>query len=149
MFLNFLNQHVLSVSIWLPVLTGVFVLFLGNDTKPALTRWLALAGSLVSFVATLPLYFKYDFARGAFQFEEFTAWIPSFNVNYHLGVDGIAVPLILLTSFTTIIVVIAAWEVIEKRVAQYMASFLIMSGLMIGVFSALDAILYYVFWEAM
>lgn len=149
MLLNSLNQHVLSVSIWLPVLAGVIVLFLGSDNKPVLTRWLALAGSLVSFVVTLPLYFKYDFARGAFQFEEFTAWIPSFNVNYHLGVDGIAVPLILLTSFTTVIVVIAAWEVITKSIAQYMAAFLIMSGLMIGVFSALDGLLYYVFWEAM
>jgi NADH-quinone oxidoreductase subunit M len=149
MLLNLLNQHVLSVSIWLPVLAGIIVLLLGSDNKSAFTRWLALAGSLFSFVATLPLYLKYDFAKGAFQFEEFTAWIPSFNVNYHLGVDGIAVPLILLTSFTTVIVVIAAWEVITKSIAQYMATFLIMSGLMIGVFSALDGLLYYVFWEAM
>jgi NADH-quinone oxidoreductase subunit M len=98
---------------------------------------------------TIPLYTHFNFADGGFQFQERFLWIASFNINYHLGADGLAVPLILLTSFTTVIVVISAWEVIEKRVAQYMASFLIMSGLMIGVFSALDAIFYYVFWEAM
>lgn len=149
MLLNFLNQHVLSVSIWLPILSGMVVLLLGNDNKAAFTRWIALAGSLLAFFVTLPLYFKYDFAKGAFQFEEFTSWIPAFNVNYHLGIDGISAPLILLTSFTTVIVVIAAWEVITKNIAQYMAAFLIMSGLMIGVFTTLDGLLYYVFWEAM
>jgi NADH-quinone oxidoreductase subunit M len=95
------------------------------------------------------LYTRFDFAYSGFQFEEGFRWIPSFNINYHLGVDGIAVPLILLTSFMTVIVVLASWASITKRVAQYMASFLIMSGLMIGVFSALDAMLYYMFWEAM
>jgi NADH-quinone oxidoreductase subunit M len=144
-----LQTHMLSVSIWLPILAGVVVLLLGSDNKAAFTRWLALAGSLAAFFATLPLYSKFDFSKGAFQFEEMAQWIPSFNINYHLGVDGIAVPLILLTSFTTVIVVIAAWEVITKNIAQYMAAFLIMSGLMIGVFSTLDGILYYVFWEAM
>jgi NADH-quinone oxidoreductase subunit M len=114
-----------------------------------MARWLALVGAVAGFLVTLPLYTSFDYADGGFQFQEGFAWIPSFNINYHLGADGIAVPLILLTSFTTIIVVIAGWEVIQKRVAQYMASFLIMSGIMIGVFSALDAILYYVFWEAM
>jgi NADH-quinone oxidoreductase subunit M len=146
---DYFTQHILSFAIWLPILMGVAVLFTGDDAKPALTRWLALFGSVISFLVTIPLYINFDFADGGFQFQEGFQWIPSFNINYHLGVDGIAVPLILLTAFTTIIVVIAAWEVIEKRVAQYMASFLIMSGLMIGVFSALDAILYYVFWEAM
>lgn len=144
-----LQSHVLSVSIWLPILAGIVVLLLGSDHKASFTRWLALAGSLTAFFATLPLYTKFNFDKGAFQFEEMMQWIPSFNINYHLGVDGIAVPLILLTSFTTVIVVIAAWEVITKNIAQYMAAFLIMSGLMIGVFSALDGILYYVFWEAM
>jgi len=144
-----LQSHVLSVSIWLPILAGIVVLLLGSDNKASFTRWLALAGSLTAFFATLPLYTKFNFDKGAFQFEEMMQWIPSFNINYHLGVDGIAVPLILLTSFTTVIVVIAAWEVITKNIAQYMAAFLIMSGLMIGVFSALDGILYYVFWEAM
>ena len=146
---EYFTQHILSFSIWLPVLAGIVVLLTANDSKPNATRWLALAGSIVSFAVTIPLYTHFNFAEGGFQFQEGFRWILSFNINYHLGVDGIAVPLILLTSFTTVIVVISAWEVIEKRVAQYMASFLIMSGLMIGVFSALDAILYYVFWEAM
>ena len=125
------------------------MLMLGSDSKANFTRWFALAFSLLAFAVTLPLYTQFDFTKGAFQFEEMAQWIPSFNVNYHLGIDGIAAPLILLTSFTTVIVVIAAWEVITKNIAQYMAAFLIMSGLMIGVFSALDGLLYYVFWEAM
>ena len=143
------HNHILSYSIWLPILAGFAMLMLGSDSKANFTRWLALVFSLLAFAVTLPLYTQFDFARGAFQFEEMTQWIPSFNVNYHLGIDGIAAPLILLTSFTTVIVVIAAWEVITKNIAQYMAAFLIMSGLMIGVFSALDGLLYYVFWEAM
>ena len=143
------HNHILSCSIWLPILAGFAILMLGSDSKANFTRWLALAFSLLAFAVTLPLYIQFDFARGAFQFEEMAPWIPSFNVNYHLGIDGIAAPLILLTSFTTVIVVIAAWEVITKNIAQYMAAFLIMSGLMIGVFSALDGLLYYVFWEAM
>jgi len=147
--LEYFLQHILSFSIWLPIAFGVAVLFTANDNKPCLTRWLALAGSIAGFAVTIPLYTHFNFADGGFQFQERFLWIASFNINYHLGADGLAVPLILLTSFTTVIVVIAAWEVIEKRVAQYMASFLIMSGLMIGVFSALDAIFYYVFWEAM
>ncbi len=146
---NIFSQYVLSSSIWMPILAGVVVLFLGNDNKPNFTRWLALAGALIAFVVTFPLYTQFDYAQGAFQFQELARWIPAFNVNYHLGVDGIAAPLILLTAFTTVIVIIAAWEVITKNIAQYMAAFLIMSGLMIGVFSALDGLLYYVFWEAM
>ncbi len=147
--MDFLNSHVLSFSIWLPILAGVVVLLLGSDNKPNFTRWLALAGGLLAFAVTLPLYTHFNYADGGFQFQELARWIPAFNVNYHLGVDGIAAPLILLTSFTTVIVVIAAWEVITNNIAQYMAAFLIMSGLMIGVFSALDGLLYYVFWEAM
>ena len=144
-----LDYPILSLSIWVPIFAGILVLFTGNDKNAQLARLLALAGSLAGFLVTLPLYLKLDFSDGGFQFQEGFHWIPAFNINYHLGVDGIAVPLILLTSFTTFIVVLAGWEVIQKRVAQYMAAFLIMSGLMIGVFSALDAILYYVFWEAM
>ncbi len=140
---------ILSLSIWVPILAGILVLFTGGDKNAGAARWLALAGSIAGFAVTVPLYTGFNFADGGFQFMEGFHWIPAFNINYHLGVDGIAVPLILLTSFTTVIVVIAGWEVIEKRVAQYNAAFLIMSGLMIGVFSALDAILYYVFWEAM
>lgn len=144
-----MDSHTLSLSIWVPILAGVLVLCTGDDKNAKMARWLALVGAIAGFLVTLPLYTQFDYADGGFQFQEGFAWIPAFNINYHLGVDGIAVPLILLTSFTTIIVVIAGWEVIQKRVAQYMASFLIMSGIMIGVFSALDAILYYVFWEAM
>lgn len=147
--LNLLNEHLLSVAIWLPVFAGIIVLAVANEKSPNATRWLALIGGIASFLVTIPLYTHFDFANGGFQFEETYEWISVFNIYYHLGADGISIPLILLTSFTTVIVIIAAWEVIEKRVAQYMASFLIMSGLMIGVFSALDAILYYVFWEAM
>jgi len=147
--LEYFFQHILSFAIWLPVAAGVAVLFTANDSKPNATRWLALIGSIASFLVTIPLYTHFNFADGGFQFQERFLWIATFNIHYHLGADGIAVPLILLTSFTTVIVVLSAWEVIEKRVAQYMASFLIMSGLMIGVFSALDAIFYYVFWEAM
>ena len=140
---------IISLAIWVPILAGILVLFTGDDRRACLARWLALAGSIAGFLATLPLYTGFDFADGGFQFQERLNWIPAFNIHYHLGVDGISVPLILLTSFMTMVVVVAGWEVIEKRVAQYMASFLIMSGLMIGVFSALDTILYYVFWEAM
>lgn len=142
-------SHILSYAIWVPILSGIAVLLTADDSKPELTRYLALVGSLISFLVTIPLYTHFNFADGGFQFQEGFSWIPAFNINYHLGADGIAIPLILLTSFTTVIVIISAWEVIEKRVAQYMSAFLIMSGLMIGVFSALDAILYYVFWEAM
>ena len=140
---------ILSLAIWVPVFAGVLVLLTGDDKHASSARWIALLGSLIAFAVTIPLYTGFNFADGGFQFQEGYNWIPTFNIHYHLGVDGIAVPLILLTSFTTVLVVIAAWEVIQKRVAQYMAAFLIMSGLMIGVFSARDAILYYVYWEAM
>ncbi len=139
----------LSLAIWLPIVAGIIVLMLGSDQKPTLTRWVALIGSLISFVVTIPLYTGFDHKDGFFQFEELLSWVPAFNMHYHLGIDGFSLPLVLLTSFTTVIVVIAAWEVITKQIAQYMAAFLIMSGIMIGVFTTLDALLYYVFWEAM
>jgi len=142
-------SHLLSLAIWAPILAGVVVLLLGSDQQPARTRWTALIGSVISFLVTIPLYTNFNYDASGFQFQEFASWIPAFNINYHLGVDGFSVPLILLTALTTVIVVIAGWEVITKQIAQYMAAFLIMSGIMIGVFSALDGILYYVFWEAM
>lgn len=144
-----LESNILSLSIWVPILAGILVLATGGDANAGKARWVALLGSLAGFLVTLPLFTRFNRADGGFQFQEGYDWIPSFNIHYHLGVDGIAVPLILLTSFTTVIVVLAGWEVIQKRVAQYNAAFLIMSGLMIGVFSAQDAILFYVFWEAM
>jgi NADH-quinone oxidoreductase subunit M len=144
-----LTDYILSLSIWVPILAGVLVLALGHDNRASMTRWIALFGALAGLLVTLPLYTQFNFAEGGFQFQEVAYWIPAFQIFYHLGADGISVPLILLTSFTTVICVVASWEVITKNIAQYMACFLIMSGLMIGVFSALDSILYYVFWEAM
>ena len=138
----------LSLVIWTSIIGGVTVLFVG-DGNPAQARRLALVVALAAFLLSVPLYTLFDPGTAAMQFEEQAAWIPQFNVTYHLGVDGFAMPLILLTTFMTVLVVIAGWEVIEYRVAQYLAAFLIMSGLMIGVFAALDAILFYVFFEAM
>ena len=134
----------LSIVIWLPIIGGVVVLMSGDTGA----RRLALTFSLATFVLTIPLYLGFDPSTAHMQFREFLPWLPSFNINYHLGIDGIALPLILLTSFVTPLVVIAGWEVIQYRVAQYMAAFLILEGIMIGVFCALDAILFYVFWEA-
>ncbi len=142
-------NHILSLSIWVPIVAGIVVLIVGNDAKASMTRWVSLIGSLLGFAVTLPLYFNFDYVQTGFQFQEIATWIPAFDIYYHLGVDGISVPLIILTSFITIICIAASWEAISKNISQYMASFLIMSGIMIGVFSALDSILYYVFWEAM
>ncbi len=140
---------VISVIIWLPIIFGVLVLATGNDNNAPLARKLALIGSILSFLVCLPLYTGFDITTSAMQFEEMHNWINRFNIHYHLGVDGISVLFILLNSFFTPIVVLAGWKVIEKRVAQYMAAFLIMSGIVNGVFAALDSILFYVFWEAM
>ncbi|HXH02983.1 MAG TPA: NADH-quinone oxidoreductase subunit M [Candidatus Competibacteraceae bacterium] len=138
----------LSLVIWVPILGGAAVLFVGDD-NPVKARRLALVVAIATFILSLPLFSEFDTTTAKMQFQEFAPWIPLFHVNYHLGVDGFSVPLILLTTFTTVLVVIAGWEVIQYRVAQYMAAFLIMEGLMIGVFAALDAILFYVFFEAM
>ncbi|MDD2700517.1 MAG: NADH-quinone oxidoreductase subunit M [Sideroxydans sp.] len=139
----------LSVVIWLPIVFGVLVLATGNDRNAPLARIIALVGAVLGFLVTLPLYTGFDRMTSAMQFVEMKNWISQFNIHYHLGVDGISMLLILLNAFFTVIVVIAGWKVIEKRVAQYMACFLIMSGLINGVFAALDAVLFYVFWEAM
>ena len=140
---------VISVTIWLPIIFGVLVLATGNDKNAPLARMLALAGSVLGFLVTLPLYTGFDTTTSDMQFEEMHNWINRFNIHYHLGVDGISMLFILLNSLFTLIVVLAGWKVIEKRVAQYMAAFLIMSGIVNGVFAALDSILFYVFWEAM
>ncbi|MBW8073447.1 MAG: NADH-quinone oxidoreductase subunit M [Ferrovum sp.] len=142
-------HHLLSLSIWVPILAGILVLALGRDSNPCLTRRVALVGALLGFLVTLPLYTGFVNASAAMQFEEAYRWIPAFNITYHLGIDGISLWFVLLNSFMTVLVVIAGWIVIEKRQAQYMAAFLIMSGLINGVFAALDAILFYVFFEAM
>jgi NADH-quinone oxidoreductase subunit M len=138
----------LSVSIWLPILAGVVLLATGRDENADAARWFALVAAVASFLVTLPLVGSFDTASAAMQFQENLPWIDRFKVNYHLGVDGISVWFILLTAFITIIVVIAAWEVVTERVHQYMGAFLILSGLMVGVFSALDGLLFYVFFEA-
>ena len=138
----------LSVSIWLPIAIGILLLALGRDDNPAVARWFALGGSVASFLVTLPLISGFDKGTAALQFQENLPWIERFNVRYHLGVDGISVWFVLLTAFVSIIVVVAAWEVITQRVAQYMGAFLILSGLMVGVFCAADGLLFYVFFEA-
>ncbi len=138
----------LSLAIWCPIAFGLFVLAFGRDENPALVRAVSLIGSILSFLVTLPLISRFDKAAHGMQFVEKATWIERFNVQYFLGIDGISVWFVLLTAFITVIVVIAGWEVIEKRVAQYMGAFLILSGLMIGVFCALDGLLFYVFFEA-
>ena len=143
-----LDIGLLSALIWLPIVGGLVVLALG-DARIALGRWVALATALAALALSVPLWSGFDATTSAFQFVERLPWIPAFNASYHLGVDGISMPLVLLTTFTTVPVVIAAWTVIDKRPAQYFAAFLIMEGLMVGVFAALDALLFYFFWEAM
>jgi NADH-quinone oxidoreductase subunit M len=138
----------LSILIWLPIAVGVLILLLG-DRNIVTGRWLALLGSLATLLFAVPLWMSFDPTTAALQFPEKLPWIPRFSAFYALGVDGISMPLVVLTAFMTVPVVIAGWSVIEKRPAQYFAAFLIMEGLMIGVFSATDALLFYFFWEAM
>lgn len=138
----------LSLAIWLPIVCGVVLLALGRDQNANAVRWIALLGAFASFVVTLPLISGFDTTTAAMQFEELLPWIDRFNVRYHLGVDGLSMWFVPLTAFITVIVVISAWEVIEDRVNQYMGAFLILSGIMVGVFSALDGLLFYVFFEA-
>jgi NADH-quinone oxidoreductase subunit M len=142
------GMPLLSLLIWLPILGGVAVLLAG-DQRASLARWLALAISLATLLVSVSLFTGFDRTSAAMQWQELKPWIGIFDINYHLGVDGFSVPLILLTTFFGVLVVIAGWEVIQKKVHQYMASFLIMEGLMVGVFCALDALLFYVFFEAM
>ena len=141
----------LSLSIWVPIAAGLIVLAVGRDGERAATptRWIALIGAVAGFLVTVPLYTRFDVTTSAMQFVELTEWIPRFDIHYHLGVDGISVLFVLLNSFVTVLVIWSAWEVIQTRVAQYMAAFLIQSGLINGVFCALDGILFYVFFEAM
>ena len=138
----------LSLAIWVPIAFGAFLLLLGREGQVGLVRWLALIGALASFLVTIPLYSGFQLGTAEMQFVEKANWIESFNIFYHLGVDGISLWFVPLTAFITVIVVIASWESITERVNQYMGAFLILSGLMIGVFSALDGMLFYVFFEA-
>ena len=138
----------LSLAIWTPIAFGAILLALGRDDQAKAVRWIALIGSVISLLVTLPLYTRFETTSAAIQFAENVPWIERFNVNYHLGVDGISLWFVLLTAFINVIVVIASWESITRKVNQYMGAFLILSGLMIGVFSALDGLLFYVFFEA-
>ena len=142
------NYPLLSLAIWIPIFSGLVVLATGNDRNAPLARALALAGSVLGLLVTIPLWTSFDIANGGMQFVELSSWVPRFNVNYHLGVDGISMLFVVLNSFVTIIVVAAGWEVIKEKIAQYNAAFLIMSGLMNGIFTSLDGVLFYVFFEA-
>ncbi|CUS51376.1 NADH-ubiquinone oxidoreductase chain M [hydrothermal vent metagenome] len=141
--------ELLSLVIWFPIVGGILVLATGGEQNAPVARKLALGFSVASFLLSLSLYTGFDNTTAAMQFVERKAWIDLLHIEYYLGVDGISMPFILLTTFLTVVVVIAGWEVIQQRTAQYMAAFLIMEGLMIGVFCALDSILFYLFWEAM
>ena len=143
-----IDWPILSVLVWLPIAIGVVLLALGERAVVA-GRWLALLGSLTTFVLSLPLWMNFDVTTAAMQFVEYREWINAFNATYHLGVDGFAMPLVVLTTFITPFVVLAGWTAIENRQTQYYAAFLILEGLMVGVFASLDALLFYVFWEAM
>jgi NADH-quinone oxidoreductase subunit M len=144
----FAELPILSLLIWGPVVGGIWVLYAG-DRQEETVKTLALMISVMTFLLSILLYKDFNINTHEMQFVEFAYWIETFNINYHLGVDGIAMPLIILTTFMTVLVVLAAWEVIERRISQYLAAFLIMEGLMNGVFSSLDAMLFYVYWEAM
>ena len=138
----------LSLAIWTPIFFGLVLLALGRDEQARSVRWIALIGAVISFLVTLPLYEGFKLGTSVMQFVEKGSWIARFNVNYHIGVDGISLWFVLLTAFINVVVIIASWEAITTRVNQYMAAFLILSGLMIGVFVALDGLLFYVFFEA-
>ncbi len=145
----FADLPILSLVVWLPIIGGVAVLLSGDKGDANGVRVLSLVFSIATFVLSLGLYTGFDSSTSAMQFVEKAEWIPAFNINYHFGVDGFSMPLIILTTFTTILVILAGWEVIKKKPSQYLAAFLIMEGLMVAVFAALDAIFFYVFWEAM
>ncbi|HZP65133.1 MAG TPA: proton-conducting transporter membrane subunit, partial [Rudaea sp.] len=141
-------SHLLSLVIWLPILGGALVSFAGRG-RADLARWLALGAAVLVFLVSIPLYTGYDASTATMQFVERIAWIPAIHANYHLGADGISIALILLTTFTTVLVILGAWDSVHDKVNQYLAAFLVLEGLMIGVFAAMDALLFYVFFEGM
>ena len=142
-----LSSHLLSLAIWVPIIGALPIFALGSERRDAV-RWLAAAVAFAGFLVTIPLFTRFDTAQAGMQFVEQMPWFPRFNVEYFLGVDGISVLFVILNSFITVLVVLAGWEVIEEKQAQYMGAFLVMSGLMNGIFSALDGVLFYVFFEA-
>ncbi|MDF1645721.1 MAG: NADH-quinone oxidoreductase subunit M [Legionellaceae bacterium] len=141
-------QHVLSLLIWFPIVMGVLVFTLGDDARPNIARGLGLLGVLVSLALCVPLMTGFDVAKEGMQYIEHFSWLPSLGLAYHLGIDGLSLLLIVLSVFTNLIVMLATWESVKARVPQYIAAFLIMQGLLVGVFASLDVILFYVFWEA-
>ncbi|QEL64586.1 NADH dehydrogenase subunit M [Oryzomicrobium terrae] len=143
-----MSGHLLSLAIWVPIFAGFLVLAFGSDKNAPVARALSLAGAVLGLLVTLPLFTGFDRASADMQFVELATWIPRFNINYHLGVDGISMLFVILNAFITVMVVLAGWQVVEKKVAQYNAAFLIMSGLLNGIFSSLDGVLFYVFFEA-
>ena len=143
------NLPLLSILIWLPIVGALAIFILGGERRPLLAQRIAFLTSLITIVLCIPLWQGFDSQSVAFQFVENKAWLPNLNINYALGIDGFALPLIILTCFFTPIVILAAWNTINKQIAHYMAAFLVMQGLMCGVFSAIDSILFYVFWESM
>lgn len=140
--------HLLNLLIWFPIIAGVFVFMTGDDNNPAISRFLALFTVLFSLLLSIPLFAGFDINSYNMQFVENFIWMPVLGINYSLGIDGLSLLLIVLSIFTNLIVILATWNSIDKRVGQYMASFLIMQGLLVGVFAALDAIMFYIFWEA-
>ena len=143
------SSYILSLTIWVPIIAGILVLFLNHESQKPMARAVALVGSILGLLVAIPLWVGFDNASAAMQFVQSVLWIPRYNIHYALGVDGISMLFVLLNSFTTILVIAASWEVIQEKVSQYLASFLIMSGLINGVFAATDAILFYLFFEAM
>jgi NADH-quinone oxidoreductase subunit M len=143
-----IDLPLLSLVTWAPIVGGLWILLAGGEKSAPTARAIALAVSVVTFLLSIPLYAGFDTSTHEMQFVELSPWIEVFSINYHLGIDGFSLPLILLTSFTTVLVVLAGWEVIQYKTSQYMAAFLIQEGFMIGAFSSLDAMLFYVFWEA-
>lgn len=141
-------HHLLNLLIWLPIIGGVFVLFAGDDDNPNIVRYLSLFTVLLCLMLCIPLIAGFDTQKSAMQFMEEISWMPSLGIKYHIGIDGLSLLLIVLSIFTNLIVLLATWDSIKTRVAQYLSAFLIMQGLLVGVFAAMDAILFYIFWEA-
>lgn len=139
---------ILSILIWLPVVTAVIVLFFG-DKQARTARWLTLLSTVISMIFCVVMWVGFNNSSSAMQFKEFAVWIPTYHMNYALGVDGISMPMVVLTVFTTLVVILASWTMVTERVAQYLATFLVMQGMVVGVFAAMDAMLFYFFWEAM
>ncbi|MFI4918247.1 MAG: NuoM family protein [Legionellales bacterium] len=140
--------HLLNLLIFLPILGGVFILLIGDDNKPNVTRYLSLFTVVLCLLICVPMVSWFDLNTFSMQYIEEMPWMPALGISYHLGIDGLSLLLIVLSIFTNLIVILASWNSITNRVAQYMSAFLIMQGLLVGVFSAMDAILFYIFWEA-